>query len=134
MFALEPVTVTDFSKAREFWMSVLGQIGYRPQHCFPKLQTFGKTAHCPNFSIVQGTKENFNRTVIYLQVDDAAEVHAIYSEAIAAGGEKVTIEEGTEHATVPNSRHWARFLDIDGNTVEVYVEEPRAFDEETRRS
>jgi hypothetical protein len=124
MFALEPVTVTDFSKAREFWMTVLAQIGYRPQHCFPKLQTFGKTAHCPNFSIVQGTSENFNQTVIYLQVDDAKEVHAIYSEAIAAGGKEAAVDERRQDATVRNSSHWARFLDIDGNTVEVYVEEP----------
>ena len=135
MFALEPVTVTDFSKAREFWMTVLGQIGYRPQHCFPNLQTFGKTAHCPNFSIVQGTSKNFSQTVIYLQVDDAEEVHAIYCEAIAAGGKDVIIGERRESATI--NRHGsqcARFLDIDGNTVEVYVEEPEAFDEERGRS
>ena len=135
MFDLEPVTITDFSKARKFWMTVLGQIGYRPQHGFPNLQTFGKSAHCPNFSIVQGTSKNFSQTVIYLQVDDAEEVHAIYCEAIAAGGKDVIIDECRESATTNrNGSRWARFLDIDGNTVEVYVEEPEAFDEERRRS
>ena len=123
MFALEPVTVTDFSKAREFWKAVLGQIGYSPQHCFPQLQTFGKAAHCPNFSIVQGTGKDVKQIIIYLQVDDAKDVRAIFNEAIAAGGKSPVGEDCQGLASDENTSERARFLDIDGNTVEVYVGE-----------
>jgi len=123
MFALEPVTVTDFSKAREFWKTVLRHIGYSPQHRFPQLQTFGKAPHSPNFSIVQGTGGHFKQIVIYLQVDDAKDVSAIFNEAIAAGGKSLAGEDGGGSGRVSdqNAGQRASFLDIDGNTVEVYV-------------
>jgi len=128
MFALEPLTVTDFSKAREFWKTVLGQIGYKPQHYFPQLQTFGKAADCPNFSIVQGTSDHFQQRVIYLQVDDERDVHSIFNGAIAAGGKEVVTGDCEGVVSDGKTRHRTRFLDIDGNTVEVYVVEPDTYE------
>lgn len=128
MFALEPLTVTDFSKAREFWKTVLGQIGYKPQHHFPQLQTFGKAAHSPNFSIVQGTSDHFTQTIIYLQVDDEKDVHSILNGALAAGGTDVVSEDCEGWVSDGSTRHRARFRDIDGNTVEVYVGGPDTYE------
>ena len=115
MHGLEPIAVSDFSKASEFWSSVLGTVGYAPQHQFAQIQTFGKHAHCPNFSIVQGDKERLATRVIQLQVEDSEEVEELLRRAEAVGGKKV------EHPDlVDGSRFMGKFLDLDGNTVEVY--------------
>lgn len=109
--------VSDFPKAMDFWRAVLSTVGYAPQHQFTKLQTFGKAAHCPNFSIVQGSKENFSKRVIQLQVDDSEEVEEFYKKAVATGGKEVELPD-----LVDGHRYVGKFLDLDGNTVEVYCE------------
>jgi hypothetical protein len=117
MYELEPVVVSDFPKAMDFWKVVLGTVGYAPQHEFTKLQTFGKAAHCPNFSIVQGSRENFSTRVIRLQVDDSEEVEEFYKKAVAAGAKTVEVPD-----LVDGHRYVGKFLDLDGNTIEVYCE------------
>ena len=117
MFELEPVVVSDFPKAMEFWSTVLSTVGYAPQHNFSKLQTFGKVAHCPNFSIVEGSRENFDKCVIHLQVDDNEEVERFYEKALERGG------KGSKGPDLVEGRRFVgMFLDLDGNTVEVYCE------------
>ena len=130
MHDLEPLAVIDFPKAMEFWKMVLGQIGYAPQEGFPNIQTFGKESYCPNFSIVQGNGERFDRHVIYLQVDDSEEVEAVYGKAIAAGGKRILVDdkEVGKPGFVDGDRFMAKFLDLDGNTVEVYVADLYASD------
>jgi predicted lactoylglutathione lyase len=118
MFELEPIVVSDFSKAMEFWRTVLGTVGYAPQHNFAALQTFGKSAHCPNFSIVQASGGNITKGVIQLQVEDSEEVEEFYKKAIVTGARGVD-----EPDLVDGGRFMARFLDLDGNTVEVYCDE-----------
>lgn len=117
MYELEPVVVSDFTKAMDFWRTVLSTVGYAPQHQFTKLQTFGKAAHCPNFSIVQGSKENLSKRVIQLQVDDSEEVEEFYKKAVATGGRQVEVPD-----LVDGHRYVGKFLDLDGNTIEVYCE------------
>ena len=117
MFELEPVVVSDFSKAMEFWRAVLSTVGYAPQHNFTMLQTFGKAAHCPNFSIVQGSGDNLAKRVIRLQVDDSEEVEEFYKKAVSTGGKEVEVPD-----LVDGHRYVGKFLDLDGNIVEVYCE------------
>jgi hypothetical protein len=114
MFQLEPLIVSDFSKAMSFWRPVLSTIGYSPQHEFTLLQTFGKAPHIPNFSIVQGICE---KTTVRLQVEDSEEVEEFYKKACEKGAKKVSEPE------VLGGRFSGRFEDLDGNTVEVYCEE-----------
>jgi predicted lactoylglutathione lyase len=118
MYELEPVVVTDFNKANEFWRGVLGTVGYAPQHNFANLQTFGKWAHCPNFSIVQANTGRPMKRVIQLQVDDSEEVVEFYKKAVATGGKEVEVPE-----LVDGERFVGKFLDLDENTVEVYCEQ-----------
>ena len=115
MYELEPVVVSDFSKAMSFWRTVLSTIGYSPQHEFTLLQTFGKAPHCPNFSIVQGCC--IDKCVIRLQVEDSEEVEEFYKKACEVGAKEVDAPE------VEGDRYVAKFLDLDGNTVEVYCGE-----------
>jgi predicted enzyme related to lactoylglutathione lyase len=116
MHGLEPIPVADFSKATEFWSSVLGTVGYAPQHQFAQLQTFGKAPDCPNFSIVQGQKEKLGKREIQLQVEDSEEVVELVRRAVKVGGKKVEVPELVEGG----ERFMGKFLDLDGNTVVVY--------------
>jgi hypothetical protein len=118
MYGLEPVVVSDFGKANEFWKTVLSTVGYAPQHHFDNLQTFGKWAHCPNFSIVQGVTGTPIKQVIQLQVEDSEEVLEFYKKAVALGGKKVEVPE-----LVDGQRFMGKFLDLDGNTIEIYCEQ-----------
>lgn len=120
MFELEPIVVSDFSKAVEFWRAVLSTVGYAPQHNFTMLQTFGKAAHCPNFSIVQGSGDSLTKRIIQLQVDDSEEVEEFYKKAVSTGGKGVEVPD-----LVDGHRYVGKFLDLDGNTVEVYCEGSR---------
>ena len=117
MYELEPVVVSDFTKAMDFWKTVLSTVGYAPQHQFTQLQTFGKAAHCPNFSIVQGSKDNLSKRLIQLQVDDSEEVEEFYKKAVATGGKQVEVPD-----LVDGHRYVGKFLDLDGNTIEIYCE------------
>ena len=118
MYELEPVVVTDFNKANEFWTGVLRTVGYAPQHNFANLQTFGKWAHCPNFSIVQANTGRPTKRIIQLQVDDSEEVVEFYKKAVASGAKGVEVPE-----LIDGQRFMGKFLDLDGNTVEVYCEQ-----------
>jgi catechol-2,3-dioxygenase len=119
MFALEPLVVSDFPKAMEFWTAVLGQINYEPQHDFTNLQTFGKSSDCPNFSIVQGHAETLDHGRILLQVDNKDQVKAVYAKAVAVGGKPIKVDAVEGQTDEDQSK--ATFLDFEGNTVEVYV-------------
>jgi hypothetical protein len=119
MFALEPLVVSDFAKAMEFWEAVLRQIDYEPQHDFTNLQTFGKSSDCPNFSIVQGNAENLEHGPILLQVDSEEQVKAVYAKAVTVGGKPIKVDAAEGERDEDQSR--AKFLDFEGNIVEVYV-------------
>jgi hypothetical protein len=119
MFALEPLVVSDFPKAKEFWMAVLRQIDYEPQHDFTNLQTFGKSSDCPNFSIVQGHADNLDLGPILLQVDSKEQVKAVYEKAVTVGGKPIKVDAAGGKTEEDQSR--AKFLDFEGNIVEVYV-------------
>jgi predicted enzyme related to lactoylglutathione lyase len=118
MHGLEPIPVSDFTKAMEFWQPLLETVGYAPQHNFTGIQTFGKTAHCPNFSIVQGDKERFTTRNIRLQVVDSEEVEALLRKAVALGGTEIEWPDMME-----GDKFMGKFLDCDGNTVVVYCQE-----------
>lgn len=118
MFDLEPLVVSDFPKAKEFWGGVLSTVGYAPQHDFVELQTYGKTAHCPNFSIAQGDRERLLKRVIRLQLDDSEDVEELYKKAVAIGAKGLKVPE-----LVDGDCYMGAFLDLDGNTVEVYCQE-----------
>jgi predicted lactoylglutathione lyase len=121
MFDLDPLVVSDFPKAIEFWKAVLEQIDYTPQEKFNNnFQTFGKSSDCPNFFIAQGHAENLEHGRILLQVDNKEQVKAVHAKAMTVGGKRIKVDDKVEgKADEDQSR--ATFLDLEGNIVEVYV-------------
>jgi predicted lactoylglutathione lyase len=125
MFDLDPLVVSDFPKAMEFWKAVLEQIDYAPQHKFNNnFQTFGKSSDCPNFFIAQGHAENLEHGRILLQVDNKEQVKAVHAKAITVGGKRIKVDkvEGeADEGEADEDQSRATFLDLEGNIVEVYV-------------
>ena len=119
MFPVDPITVSDYTKAREFWTSVFKTVGYSPQHEFEGYQTFGPKEDCPNFSIAELRSPGPSpKQHLKFEWDDEKLVRDFYKKAVEAGATALkTPGLVSEYEVI-----LGRFLDLDGNMVDVFCE------------
>jgi len=145
MYDLDPtISVEDFSRAIHFWTPILDTLGWPVQHQFPGIQIFGPSSAHPYFCIAEITSPASSPVSqdsstgscaarpVYLCCADSEEVEALYRKAVQQGARTVLepdmylekdikqeVREEGEEGWNDGCRFLGRFLDLDGNLVEV---------------
>lgn len=118
------VNVTDYKRAREFYLAALAPIGYKVIHEGEGYcgigQAEGENAWLGSIWLM--AKESITPNHFCFRTNDRATVDAFYKAGLAAGGK----DNGAPGVrTDYHENYYAAFiLDADGNNVEVVCQKP----------
>jgi catechol 2,3-dioxygenase-like lactoylglutathione lyase family enzyme len=120
MLAHVAVNVTDFERAKAFYLGALEPLGYRVVYEEPDTLAYLADAHGLDLGI--GRREPVGGAHVAFECGDRALVDAFYAAAMAAGGRDNGAPGLRPHY---DANYYAAFvLDPDGNNIEAVCHAP----------